>query len=221
MSDAAKVNWSKTDQESLENLSHLLHLFYYRNKNQHRRSIWWRHFSTFRRQLQKLLQDIKLINEVPATHLERIRKRSKDLEIQINISRRLQFWQTTLVAKWHHAFTQLIADARFAQLGLVLLATLAQTCRVTGIIAALEDMGQAEMEKVLYQFAAEERADEIKETSKQLGHEEDIGEIVARDDIDLDQPASGTSGKVSTLVRPRPLDQSSPLNASRPKRRKV
>lgn len=218
MADAAKVNWSKTDQESFENLSHLLHLFFYRNKNQHRRSIWWRHFSTFRRQLQKLLQDIRLINEVPTTHLERMRKRSKDLEIQVSISRRLEFWQTALVAKWHHAFTQLIADARFAQLGLVLLATLAQTCRITSVIAGLEDMGEAEMEKVLYQFAAEERVDEIEQTGKELGNEEDIGEVVARDHIDLDEPASRTLAKISTPMKQR---QGCSMNASRPKRRKM
>jgi hypothetical protein len=36
----------------------LLHLTYHRSKNQHRRSQWFRHFNTFRRELSRLCSDL-------------------------------------------------------------------------------------------------------------------------------------------------------------------
>lgn len=40
----------------LHQTSNLLHLIHYRNKNQHRRAKWWKDFSTFRREVRRVLE---------------------------------------------------------------------------------------------------------------------------------------------------------------------
>ncbi|KAF2768475.1 hypothetical protein EJ03DRAFT_257773, partial [Teratosphaeria nubilosa] len=151
---------SEEDWQTLQHLSDLLHIFHHRNKNQHRRSTWWRHFSIFRRQLTCLGNEMTSLHEVPTTHLEKTKKKFRDQQIRKQLDQRIPFWQDVMVARWQHAFSQIAADGRFSVLGLVLLATLAEACRITGITAAIEDLGQAEVEKVLAKFAEESREDD-------------------------------------------------------------
>lgn len=181
MTERKGLKFSKNDQEALQHLSDVLHLFHHRNKNQHRRSIWWRHFSVFRRQLNKLLEEVNSLNEVPQTHLERIRKKTRDQETSSNISERLDLWQNVLVTKWQNSFSQIIADGRFAVLGLVLIAVLAQTCQITGITTKLEDIGQDEVEKVLKRFGEEDWEAESEVERGRTADGEDIGVAILRD----------------------------------------
>ena len=177
-----KLTHTQAEQEHLQNLCDILHLFHHRNRNQHRRSVWWRHFSNFRRQVNIVTADIITLNEKPLSHVDRARKKGRDSEISIQISQRLGFWQTTLVAKWQNAFSQLLADGRFATLGIVLVATLAQVCQIVGITAAFEDLGQVEVEKVLYDFGQENWQDDAYSGSDSVSRSEDFGQIVARPD---------------------------------------
>ena len=187
MADEKIFKLSKDECDTLEHLANILHLFHHRNKNQHRRSIWWRHFSIFRRQLNALLNEVSNLNEIPSTHLQRTRKKVKDRETQTKISGRLSFWQDVLIPKWQHSFSQVTADGRFAVLGLVLTAVLAQTCHIVGFTTTLEDLGQAEVEKVLHEFGKEDW--EGKTALEQGGcHEgEDVGEVIVRDDLPQDE----------------------------------
>lgn len=181
MADFKVVKLSPQNLEQLKHITDLLHLFHHRNKNQHRRSIWWRHFTTFRRQVNILLEEYQHLNETPTTHLERTKKKTKDKETEAKILDRLTFWRDVMVPKWQHAFSQIVADGRFATLGLVLIASLAQVCQMVGVIAAFEDLGQAEVEKAIREFGKEywEVAGETKGPGD--GDAEDFGEVVARD----------------------------------------
>jgi hypothetical protein len=172
---------SRENEQSLRHVADILHLFHFRNKNQHRHSLWWRSFSTFRQQLNRLLQDISLLTDVPATHLERARKKAQDLKSRARIQQRLTFWQNVLLTKWQHAFSQLVADGRFAVLGVVLIASLAQICAITGLIATLEQLGQAEVEKVFEEFAKEDWG--LAPESSRSTRCEDLGQVVAREPI--------------------------------------
>ena len=192
MAKADSFRYSAKDQESLEHLANLLHLFHHRNKNQHRRSVWWRHFSVFRRQLNALVEEARTINKVPTTHLERTRKKVKDKETQDRISLRLSFWQDTLLPKWQTSFSQVVADGRFASLGLVLLAALAEICHITGITASIEELGQAEVEKVLDEFSKEAWEDDSGHVGLSQLEDEDVGEVVSRS-----EPSIKGSGEVS------------------------
>ncbi|EME81974.1 uncharacterized protein MYCFIDRAFT_18376, partial [Pseudocercospora fijiensis CIRAD86] len=102
----------------------LLHLFHHRNKNQHRRSHWYKHMNTFRRQLQSLLSDLKTLNSVPSTHT----------------SARLEFWREVMVSKWQFAFSQVVADGRFSVLGVFLYSCLAEVGKLVGMTGMLEEL---------------------------------------------------------------------------------
>jgi len=126
----------------------LLHLLHHRNKNQHRRSLWYRALQSFLRELRRLLAALALPDRASA-------------------SARLAFWAATpLLAHWHTSFTQLVASTQFAALGLALLGVLARVCRVTGLAAFLvrraseqgrvrAEREEREVREVLERFAGE------------------------------------------------------------------
>ncbi|KAK6436144.1 Ribonuclease MRP protein subunit rmp1 [Oleoguttula sp. CCFEE 5521] len=163
-------SFAPLNQIQLDDLTHfssLLRLFHHRNKNQHRRSIWYRHFSTFHRQLTKLLNLHSTVSATPTTHTERAKHKARLPELRIRITQTLDLWQDVLVPKWAHTFGQLIADGQFAVLGMVLTGALAGVCGTLGINArleragvALEEAEQAEMVKVLQTFEREIWADD-------------------------------------------------------------
>lgn len=202
------LNITQEDQDQLQHLSDLLHLFHHRNKNQHRRSIWYRHFSLFRKQLTALCLSLTELNTIPTTNVARARKKTEDAKTIKIISARLGFWKDVMVARWQHAFSQVVADGRFSVLGLVLIAVLAETCRIVGITAEFEDMGQGEVEKVLEEFGREEWGAEEKTQDAQGG--EDFGEVIRRDEqptVDLKSPPRlGASPLLARTQKKRTLD---------------
>ena len=200
MAEEQVIKFSKDDQGSLQHLSDLLHLFNHRNINQHRRSVWWRHFAVFRRHLNSIVEDVRKLNEVPTSHLERARKKAKDTETQMKLSQRLDLWQDLLVPKWQNAFSQVVADQRWAVLGVVLTAVLAQTCHIVGITTAYEDMGRFVVEKVLHEFGKEHWKDEEKMQAAFNGNEDDAGEVVARDEL-VSIPSEVKARTVDSSVR--------------------
>ena len=196
---------SKDDQATLQHLSDILHLFHHRNHNQHRRSIWWRHFSVFRKHVSKLVADLEDLKEVPPTQLARIQKKARDQQTRTTMERNLVFWRDVLVPKWQHAFSQVIADGRFAVLGLTLIAILAEVCRILGITAIYEEMGQLEVEKVLERFAEEgwEGRDGDPRGLTTSG-QEDQGEVIVRGATDAGSPISQPAARVATR-KPEPV----------------
>jgi len=178
---------SKDDLALLTHLSNLLHLLHHRNKNQHRRSPWYRHFSLFRRNLTALLSDYTLILSTPTTNLERARLKSQTPALQLRISQRLDFWQDVLVGKWQRAFSQVVADGRFSVIGLVMLACLGGVCRVVGVVEGLEVLGQEEVERVLEEFGREAWGS---------GGDGGFGEVVARGEDGGERVARVDEGEV-------------------------
>lgn len=170
---------SKDDLALLTHLSSLLHLLHHRNKNQHRRSVWYRHLSLFRRHLSHLLTDYTTLFATPTTNLERARLRTQTPTIQARITKRLAFWQDVLVGKWQRAFSQVVADGRFSVIGLVMLGCLSGVCRVVGIVEGLEVLGQEEVERVLEEFGREAWG----VADVKGGGNGGFGERVARDDV--------------------------------------
>ncbi|KAK5706726.1 Ribonuclease MRP protein subunit rmp1 [Elasticomyces elasticus] len=185
---------SKEDLERLRHLSDLLHLFYHRNHNQHRRSTWWRAFSIFRKQLRTMLGHLNSLQQNPTSHIERTKKKIRDQQTRLTLEQVLVFWRDVLVPKWQHAFSQVAADGRFAVLGLVLLASLADVCRIAGVTAAFDDLGQIEVEKVLERFAEEgwDGRGEVMARSLEAGGE-DVGDVITRG-------ASGGAPKAVAII---------------------
>ncbi|KAK1822659.1 Ribonuclease MRP protein subunit rmp1 [Friedmanniomyces endolithicus] len=192
---------SKEDSVHLQHLSDVLHLFHHRNQNQHRRSTWWRPFSIFRKQVRDLCALIESLHEKPTTHLARSKKQAQDQRTTDQLQPILVFWRDVLVA----------ADGRFAVLGLVLLGTLAEVCRIVGITAAFEELGQAEVEKVIERFAEESfEGQNGVGPSISSGQTEDVGELVTRHFVGLDVPSMRPVAKagVEQALASQPLTQS-------------
>lgn len=82
----------------LRTLHNLLHLLFHRNRNQHRRSIWWRAFSSFRRELGRLLGETAQLEllVVPGKGVAERREC-----VQQRLESRLRFWQDVMVEKWY------------------------------------------------------------------------------------------------------------------------
>jgi ribonuclease MRP protein subunit RMP1 len=223
---------TKDDLVQLDHFSSLLHLLHHRNQNQHRRSIWYRHFSLFRKHLTALLADYTTLLATPTSAVERTRLKALTPSLHIRISKRLAFWQDVLVARWMRAFSQVVADGRFSVLGLVMLGVLGGVCRVVGVVDGLEAEGQAEIERVLEEFGREAWGDEggfgrpvgrgegnggVVVARAEVGESVarvDEGEVVAREDVDDGVPAgddevSNVSGdQVKPVSRKPQVDQS-------------
>jgi ribonuclease MRP protein subunit RMP1 len=210
---------TKDDLAQLDHFSSLLHLLHHRNQNQHRRSIWYRHLSLFRRHLTALLADYTTLSSTPTTNLERTRLKALTPSLHTRIIKRLAFWQDVLVARWMRAFSQVVADGRFSVLGLVMLGVLGGVCRVVGVVDGLEAEGQAEIERVLEEFGWEAWGDEGG-FGRPVGRGEavaraevgesvarvDEGEVVAREDVDDGVPAE--DDEACDL----PIDQGKPVS---------
>ncbi|EMC97400.1 hypothetical protein BAUCODRAFT_106861 [Baudoinia panamericana UAMH 10762] len=167
---------SSADAERIDHIANILHLFHHRNKNQHRRSVWWRHFSLFRKQLNLVRLDVENLTEMPKTHVDKRRK---------------NYWSEALVPIWQRAFSQLTAEGRFAVLGLALMSTLAEACHIFHITAAFESIGQQEVEKVLEKFANEDwERSESEAVGSPRPMMEDVGEVIGREVVPLDPIAT-------------------------------
>ncbi|KAF2172755.1 hypothetical protein M409DRAFT_16720 [Zasmidium cellare ATCC 36951] len=208
MASAEKaLHISQDSQSTLAHLSSLLHLFHHRNKNQHRRSIWWRHFSLLRKNLSHLSTTIDQLNTLPTTNLARTQKKRSDALLIANHEKRLVFWRDAMVPRWQRAFSQVVADGRFAVLGVVLMAVLAEVCAVVGVTVELEELGQGEVERVLEEFGREEWG----EGGVMRGEGEDRGELVTR--VEDDESEKVEMGG-STNSKPPEVPKSSKKRSS-------
>lgn len=145
-----------------------------------------------------MLGHLTTLSHVPATNLARHKKKAEDEALRLRIQQTLSFWRDVLVPKAQHAFGQLIADGRFAVLGVVLMAILGNVCRVFGLISVYEELGEAETRKAIDLFAAEGWAEDEglgvlvpREAEKR----EDFGEVLTRED------SEGEDESVSTKAR--------------------
>ncbi|USP75757.1 hypothetical protein yc1106_03031 [Curvularia clavata] len=121
----------------LHDIHSLLDKIFIRNRNQHRRSTWWKALHGFRKQIALLL------GEFEATSLREQERRQK-------VEARLRYWDARgEVHSWYYQFSQLVAVGPFSMLGLVLMASVARVCRITGITAVYEQIASADVKGVL------------------------------------------------------------------------
>ncbi|GAM86844.1 hypothetical protein ANO11243_048640 [Dothideomycetidae sp. 11243] len=177
-----KSHLSATELADLDHVSNLLHLAHHRNKNQHRRASFYRHFSLFRRRLSKMVDLYTTLSHVPDTHTARHRKKAEDRATLSLVQGEVDFLARILVPKCEHAFGQLVADLRFGVLGVVLLAILAQSCALLGINAWYEYVAEHEVQEVLQRFEREEWGHTKVDAMANPASVEDVGEVVHRDE---------------------------------------
>lgn len=98
-------------QRELVSLNQLLHLAHHRNRNQHRLSKWYKSLSTFRRQIAKLLLEVKELDIAIEFSVENRKKDGRKEGGQgkegkyVRMARekvegRVAFWEERLVGRW-------------------------------------------------------------------------------------------------------------------------
>ncbi|KAM0801980.1 hypothetical protein BDR22DRAFT_148911 [Usnea florida] len=143
------------DIAQLQATDRIFHLLRQRNKNQHRRSKWWKWFSMLKRCVSNL------IHEVQAKESWRAQAR-------------LQHFSQVLLPRCHSSFTQLIQDIQFSTLGLTLLAELS---KIRSSLASRPT--QADDKTSLTMKPADSTID------IPLTFSEDVGEAVGRDALSI------------------------------------
>lgn len=148
---ASLLQGSSDAQQQLLAHLRLLHLIHHRNHNQHRRSIWYRHFNVFRREVKALCEKLGLhlgpgftapdLTAAPSRG-KYSGNQSSDISQKAtsrDIAAHLQRWiDSGLVENCYLAFSSLVTIGSFSALALALLAILGRICSLTGITAAYQ-----------------------------------------------------------------------------------
>ncbi|KAI8940877.1 hypothetical protein NX059_002137 [Plenodomus lindquistii] len=122
------------DKAMLRDVHSLLDKIFIRNRNQHRRSHWWKNLYAFRKQIGLLLADLE---------------GGKKSERGVKLQERLRYWDENCIHSWYLQFSQLVAVGPFAMLGLVMMASVARVCRICGITAVYEEIASGDVQGVL------------------------------------------------------------------------
>lgn len=121
------------EKAMLQDIYELLNKLFARNRNQHRRSHWWKSLHAFRKQIGVLLQEME----------------GKRSERESKLVARLRYWDEKCIHQWYYQFSQLVAVGPFAMLGLVMMASVARVCRISGITAVYEEIASGDIQGVL------------------------------------------------------------------------
>jgi ribonuclease MRP protein subunit RMP1 len=92
---------SRDHHDELQRLRQLLHLLFHRNKNQHRRSAWWRFFAGFRRELGRFLDEADRAAELDAVVVPSKKQKKTRQELRERREMRLKLWRDRLVERWY------------------------------------------------------------------------------------------------------------------------
>ncbi|KAL4926533.1 uncharacterized protein BDV17DRAFT_154983 [Aspergillus undulatus] len=106
------------DGDELLRVHSIIHLIFHRNRNQHGRTKWWKWLSILKRTVWNLVTSLSPSDE-------------GDFRASAESSRR--FLADRILPRCYVAFSVVVADVQFSTLGTVLIATLAQLSKITGI----------------------------------------------------------------------------------------
>ncbi|KAF3064778.1 hypothetical protein GL218_01458 [Daldinia childiae] len=120
--------------DKLQPLQPILRGFNHRNRNQHRRAVWWAPFGMLRRHVERVVDELlEAADAVAAAAKSKNKKRRRDDDddggsnvVERKVRGHVEWLRDILIPKCYLAFSQLTADNQFATLGVVLLSALAQ-----------------------------------------------------------------------------------------------
>lgn len=84
--------------------------------------------------------------------------------------------------RWHNAFSQIVADSRFSVLGLTLIAVLAQTCHIAGVISDFDKTEVAEGKTAIEDLMEVDEKSALASPERKVAIEEDMGEVIDREE---------------------------------------
>ncbi|PVH85421.1 hypothetical protein DL98DRAFT_568206 [Cadophora sp. DSE1049] len=196
-----RISLSSPSQE-LTSITHLLHLFHHRNKNQHRLSKWWKSFSQLRRQVGKLLAEVEALetclkfSSASSSSSKSKKRKGKDGEgstvggvregggeskyvraARETVEERVEFLERWVVPKCFLAFSNVVADNQYAALGLMLMGTLARVQTALKELGREREDGDGEGAVDEKEISREEKEGDARET------EADLGVVVSREAV--------------------------------------
>ncbi|KAE8130966.1 hypothetical protein BDV38DRAFT_289140 [Aspergillus pseudotamarii] len=141
------------EAEKIYTVHSMLKLVYHRNKNQHKKTKWWKWLSVLKHTTWNLARSLDCIQS-PSGAAE-----SPDLHIQCLANH--------VLPRCYLAFSTVVADGQFSTLGAVLLGTLACLAKSTGIDKEMKFAAQTEARRAT--------------SHARIDGPEDVGEVLSRD----------------------------------------
>jgi ribonuclease MRP protein subunit RMP1 len=175
--DPTQISVRRTE---LLQIFNILTLAYHRNKNQHRRSRWWKELSLLRRNLRRLLDTGAGEGEGKgAVHRHagglRVGTAGKN---EGGTEERVRFLRERLIPRCWVAFSGVVGDNQYAALGLMLLGTLGRLGRVVGWEG--DEQGMVEVVDVRVDVG---QAREMGRREDEDVHAEDLGVPLLREEV--------------------------------------
>ncbi|KAE9374371.1 hypothetical protein N431DRAFT_503242 [Stipitochalara longipes BDJ] len=167
-----------TPKESLIATHQLLHLTHHRNKNQHRLSKWYKSFSILRRQIAKLITELRtletaeLYSTAPGKGVVGEGENRYVMAARGKVESRVRFLRMWVFGDCFQAFSNLVADNQYSALGLVLLGSLARVKSILAQLVEEEDAAEPDAGK-----------EGLMEVEGAEGPGDDFGEVVKRDGV--------------------------------------
>lgn len=137
---------SAASVDELKGLGEMLQRIFVRNKNQHRRSHWWKALKGFKRELGLVLGELAALQAT--TNTSTSTSNSKPA-LTRRLEARLRVLGEEKMHAWYMTFTQLVAAGQFAPVGLVLMAAAARAAKLLGVTDVYEEIASADMRAVL------------------------------------------------------------------------
>ncbi|OCL09110.1 hypothetical protein AOQ84DRAFT_405294 [Glonium stellatum] len=154
ISTTTTLQLSATTIDELQGLSEMLQRIFVRNKNQHRRSHWWKALKGFKRDLGLVLAELAALHTAgPIGSIAATPSASKSA-VARRLQARLRVLSEDKMHGWYMTFTQLVAAGQFAAVGLVLMAAVARVAKLLGVTDVYEEIASADMRAVLDRFSA-------------------------------------------------------------------
>lgn len=139
------------DIEAFSSELDVIHLLYHRNRNQHRRSIWWKHFSMLKRRSNLVVQLIR------------------ESQPELIIENHVKFILHKLIPRAYYLFHGILTQGQYVTLGLALIAIL-------GRLFTILNQSFLEREAQVKDFKGSQCVDLVDGAS----NGENIGESVSR-----------------------------------------
>lgn len=152
---------SAASADELKGLGEMLQRIFVRNKNQHRRSHWWKALKGFKRELGLVLGELAALQAATSistsTSTSTSNSNSKPA-LTRRLEARLRVLGEEKMHAWYMTFTQLVAAGQFAPVGLVLMAAAARAAKLLGVTDVYEEIASADMRAVLDRFSADRKS---------------------------------------------------------------
>lgn len=177
ISDDDQLPTSEFDIDAFKKESEIIHLIFYRNRNQHHVSYWWRYLDMLHQRCLQIIDEYdKLKNKRETQRLNRTIKTKKRSDVRIpvwveskKIGRIALFLYSKLIPSAHRNFHAMLAQGAFITLGMALVGAIARIYRVIVpvVLASKKGIKAAQRRKLRTSRLATEEDSQATEALKQ------------------------------------------------------